>query len=782
MPESGLLGFPGQGPPVDLDANTQLFTSSGTWTKPADCQWVRVILVGGGGGGGGGGRGTNVSSAAASGGAGGAGGAMSFIDIPSGYLPSTVIITIGAGGSGGAGSTAAETLGSSGTGGGSSSFGDILVAEGGQGGGRNDGGGAGAGGGRGHLLGGSGSERFFGAANITRSYLCTAGGAGGGSPAAGGGDVSTTVAGSAAMATSPFGEPQKFGVLGQAGAGGGYNLFGTRINSVSSGTFGNGGGGGGGGKDALNGETGGDGGAGYCLVISYGTRYRPVDVQEFTTSGTWQKPTDPRLTTARVFAIGGGGGGGSGRRWNRLNGGYLTGSGYALSSNVDAYASSPDTAALSITGDIDIQAKVAAFSWCESDRIVNNGDRQARAIVSKWATSGNQRSYSLRVNSNGHLILAWSNDGVAELSITANATLDFERLTTKWVRATLDVNNGAGGRTAKFYTSNDGTTWTQLGSDRIVAGTTSIFDSTAALTVGNLVIGSTSNKFEGIIYRVSISNGYDGAGSVVYDAVFESAAAGAASFTESSANAATVTINNATTNNFGGGGGGGGAVSYAEIPLASLPSSVSVTVGLGGAGGLGVTNDYENGAHGSFGGGSSFGSLLTALGGERGYGGTCAAGSNHIGRKSSLMVMEYNSYNPGTLTGGGSGASGGSQNGSSTSENNYLGVFMTGGGGGGGGINSGGSTGTGGQSLKPLGYGTIISSTTATNSGSTVCPTTLGMFGSTGGGGGSSNSASVNGGNGVRGSGGGGGAATTTGTTSGAGGNGGDGYVLVVCV
>jgi len=71
MPESGLLGYPGKGPPVDLDPNTQLFTSSGTWTKPADCQWVRVILVGGGGGGGGFGGGFGAGFCAGIGAAGG---------------------------------------------------------------------------------------------------------------------------------------------------------------------------------------------------------------------------------------------------------------------------------------------------------------------------------------------------------------------------------------------------------------------------------------------------------------------------------------------------------------------------------------------------------------------------------------------------------------------------------------------------------------------------------------------------------------------------------------
>jgi hypothetical protein len=780
MPESGLLGYPGKGPPVDLDPNTQLFTSSGTWTKPADCQWVRVILVGGGGGGGGGGRGTSVAGSQGAGGTGGGGAGMSFIDVPAGLLPSTVPITIGAGGSGGNGSTTANTLGSSGSSGGTSTFGDILSASGGSGGGNNTSGQAG--GGQGHLIGGNGSAAFFGQANASQS-LATAGGAGGGGPTLGGADIGATPAGCANSARSPFLEPQKYGLIGQAGHGGGFNIFGTRINTVSNGTFGNGGGGGGGSKSDFNGENGGSGGDGYCLVVGYGTKTKPIDVQEFTTSGQWNKPTDPRLSTARVFVIGGGGGGGSGRRWDYNNGARLTGSHLALSSGSGgSFASAPDSAPLSITGDIDIQAKIAAFSWCEGDRIINNGNIETRTIVSKWTTLLNQRSYHLSVNSYGQLLLFWSNNGTTENSVTADATLDFESMTVKWVRATLDVNNGASGRTAKFYTSDDGSTWSQLGTDRVVATTTSIFDSTAVLRVGNLTTGTTSNKFEGFVYRVIIKNGYDGAGTTVFDANFETATAGAASFTESSANAATVTINNTPTNVFGGGGGGGGGVSYSEIPLSFLPQTVDVTVGLGGAGGAGKTVDYSNGNHGSWGGKSSFGTYSDALGGQRGYAGGSSAGTNAIGRGSSIHHMAYNSYNPGTLTGGGSSGTGNIPSGDTMSTSAYLGCFITGGGAGGGGISTGGMTGTGASSPKSLGYGTISSATTAASNGASIYPTTLGMFGSTGGGGGNSNAASVNGGNGVRGSGGGGGAGTTTGTTSGAGGNGGNGYVLVVCV
>lgn len=780
MPESGLLGYPGLGPAVDLDPNTQLFTASGIWTKPADCQWVRVILVGGGGGGGGGRRSNNITADRPGGGVGGGGGGLSFLDVPAGLLPSTVTVTIGAGGTGGAGATTANSSGSAGGTGGTSTFGEFLSATGGTSA-ANDGRPQG---GSGHIHGGFGGQLSFGTPVDTWVLRGINGGGSGGS--ASGDQHEIIYPWSGYSQHSLFSEPQKYGVLGNPGGGGFPQIHASGVvggfsKNGTAGSFGSGGGGGGGGRDTFDGGNGAAGGDGYCLVVSYGTKYRPVDVQEFTTSGAWRKPTDPRLTTARVFVIGGGGGGGSGRRWNRTNGAYLTGSRLALSQVSGNYASAPDSAALSITGDIDIQAKVDFTSWNEGNRFVALGIAQSRFVVSKYTTTGNQRSYYLNVNSAGVLILGWSTAGSADLTASADEVLNLEAETVKWVRATLDVNNGASGRTAKFYTSDDGSTWTQLGTTQTVAGTTSIFNSTAELNIGGANAG-TSNLMEGSVYRVIIRNGYDGGGSVVFDADFETATAGATSFTESSVNAATVTINKTNVGLFGGGGGGGGGVSYAEIPLSALSSQVDVTVGLGGAGGAGRTSDYLSGLRGSYGGNSSFGTLVVGQGGYCGFGGTSSAGGVAMGRRNvfSFSLLDT-SYNSGTLTGGGSGGFGGSGNGSAPVVSDFRASYITSGGGGGGGISSAGATAVGGVATKPAGYGTIVSDTAAASNGVAVFSSTLGMFGSTGGGGGSSNG-TVIGGNGARGSGGGGGAATTTGVTSGAGGNGGDGYVLVVCV
>lgn len=763
MPESGLLGYPGNGTPVDLDPNTQLFVSSGTWTKPADCEWIRIICVGGGGGGGGGRR-NNTSRP--SGGAGGGGGAISFLDVPASLLPNNVTITVGAGGAGGNGATSANSNGTGGSSGGATSFGTFLTANGGSGGASSDTSTV-ATGGQGHLYGGDGGYNNFSNADQPFRYFGTSGGGAGGGQT----DQQVPNAGSCGLvAVSPFLEPQKYGLIGAGGNGGSLNRTGTSAFSSTAGTFGNGGGGGGGGKSSNNGGNGSAGGNGYCLIVGYGSRFRPFNVQEFKTDGTWIKPNDPRLTTARVFAIGGGGGGGSGRRWNRLNGGYLTGTELALSMNSANYASVPDAAGLDITGDLDIQVKCAFTSWGGGQYILNGGNSTDYTLLSKW-TDAFQRCYLLSMSGMGVPSLYLSTTGADVIAISATDSINLAQDTVKWVRATIDVNNGASQRVTKFYTSDDGTTWTQLGSTITTSGAITIFSGTPNVNIGAHNNG-TSARWEGFFYRAIIKDGYDGAGNTVLDVNFETATAGATTFTESSTNAYTVTINSTTTASAGGGAGQGGRVSYAELPLATLPTTVDVTVGAGGTGAAGLTTDYRNGTAGSNGGATSFGSFLQAQGGFGGFGGTSAAG---IAGGLSL------GSGWGGLSGGSAGGNGSTGTGGTGATTTIAGSFMTSGGGGGGGISAAGATASGGASTKSQGYGSAISNTSATANGTELFPDGTGMFGSTGGGGGSSNG-TVAAGNGGRGAGGGGGAATTTGTTSGAGGNGGTGYLLVVSV
>lgn len=197
-------------------------------------------------------------------------------------------------------------------------------------------------------------------------------------------------------------------------------------------------------------------------------------------------------------------------------------------------ASLADSAALSITGDIDIQARLAMDDWTPS---------ATQDVVGKWTTTGNQRSYVLQVLTSGVLVWTWSTTGSDSPFFVSSVAPTVSDLAGLWVRVTMDVDNGSGQHEVRFWTGGNSDTpnWVQLGSTRTGAGTTSIFDSTATLFIGARDGGSTGNM-AARIFRTRIYAGLTQA-DLRLDANFALANKLVSSFTESSANAATVTIN-----------------------------------------------------------------------------------------------------------------------------------------------------------------------------------------------------------------------------------------------
>lgn len=173
-----------------------------------------------------------------------------------------------------------------------------------------------------------------------------------------------------------------------------------------------------------------------------------------------------------------------------------------LDGSSGCYASTPDAAANSITGDIDIRCQVAMDDWTPASQI---------CLVAKFVQTGNQRAWALAVASGGQLLLYSTPDGTnaSAVNATSTAATGFTNETKHWVRATLDVNDGGGNRVYRFYTSEDGVTWTQLGSTVTTAGVTTIFDSSAAVQISGIDV-SASQNFAGKVYRAQIYNGIAG--------------------------------------------------------------------------------------------------------------------------------------------------------------------------------------------------------------------------------------------------------------------------------
>lgn len=138
-----------------------------------------------------------------------------------------------------------------------------------------------------------------------------------------------------------------------------------------------------------------------------------------------------------------------------------------------------DAADLDIVGDLAVSLRIAPQQWTTGG--------VAQRLISKWVFSS-QQSYQFTLLGDGTLQLSWSSTGgntinrVSTVTVASTGVADDEF---KWVGATLDADNGAAGHDVRFWTSDDGDAWTQLGATVTTAGTTSIFASTSALTLLN---------------------------------------------------------------------------------------------------------------------------------------------------------------------------------------------------------------------------------------------------------------------------------------------------------
>lgn len=187
-------------------------------------------------------------------------------------------------------------------------------------------------------------------------------------------------------------------------------------------------------------------------------------------------------------------------------------------------ASTPDTAALDVTGDIDLRAELALPNWIPGQYI---------SALSKWNQYNiNQCSYILQISNFGRIQIAWSPDGgITILAAQSTVAVSAPPESRYAIRATLDVDNGAAGNTATFYTAPSiSGPWTQLGSPVVQAGVTSIFNSTTQAQIN----GHSGFVFTDIVpysfYAAEIRNGING--SVVANPIFRTLPTGTATFVD----------------------------------------------------------------------------------------------------------------------------------------------------------------------------------------------------------------------------------------------------------
>ncbi|WP_157877389.1 hypothetical protein [Streptomyces odonnellii] len=206
--------------------------------------------------------------------------------------------------------------------------------------------------------------------------------------------------------------------------------------------------------------------------------------------------------------------------------------------------STPDGPGLDILGDIDVRLDAALDTWLSP-----------QMLAIRWAPGGHLH-WALELGQNGRLYVVWSPTGAPAATRYARATAPVpaypgQRLV---VRATLDVDNGNTGCTTTFFTgpTMDGP-WTALGAPVVSAVTTSLFNASAPLYIGDNVVSLTPDgtsgldRLRGRVYGLRVYNGIDGALVVDADPVTQ-AAAGATSWTDATGHAWTLSGTAALSN------------------------------------------------------------------------------------------------------------------------------------------------------------------------------------------------------------------------------------------
>ncbi|MFE0270805.1 hypothetical protein ACFWZY_01495 [Streptomyces sp. NPDC058992] len=208
----------------------------------------------------------------------------------------------------------------------------------------------------------------------------------------------------------------------------------------------------------------------------------------------------------------------------------------ALTGETADIASTPDTAALDITGDIDVRVEATCDWWASTPQV----------LIGKWGADGNY-SWMMRIYQ-GHLRWFHTPDGTAAAVVFASWALpSLPRRAA--LRVTVDVDNGAGAWTASMYwaESLDGP-WTLVQALTAPAPTTSIHNSTAPLSLAPndpTTLPMPRVPLRGRVHRAEVRNGIGG--TIVAAPDFRALAEGITSFADSAgrtwtlAGAATIT-------------------------------------------------------------------------------------------------------------------------------------------------------------------------------------------------------------------------------------------------
>lgn len=174
-----------------------------------------------------------------------------------------------------------------------------------------------------------------------------------------------------------------------------------------------------------------------------------------------------------------------------------------------ATATTPDNAAFAVT-DLDVSITLAMDNWSPGGF--------GGFLIDQWPAVAGNNGWALAIDPSGHINLSWSNDGTATNVQSTSGAPGLAPGSLHTIRATLDVNNGAGGKTIQFFV--DGTLFETF----TTGGTTAIFNSTGSLGIGTVL------PFAGYVTSASLKASIGGA--EVANPNFAAQAAGVTSFAD----------------------------------------------------------------------------------------------------------------------------------------------------------------------------------------------------------------------------------------------------------
>jgi hypothetical protein len=191
------------------------------------------------------------------------------------------------------------------------------------------------------------------------------------------------------------------------------------------------------------------------------------------------------------------------------------------------YCSTPNATANQITGDIEIIVKCAFNSITAYMDFVSKSDASV--------------GYSFAILNTRFLTFVCGATPSGTISATSTVALSIALLSTIYLKVTRQVSNGE----VKFYTSNDGISYTQLGTT-ITSTTGNIRLGSQPLEIGQNVSGS-NNRLIGKIYRATISNSIGGAPVVDFNPATYNASTSQTTWTSSTGEVWTINTATATS-------------------------------------------------------------------------------------------------------------------------------------------------------------------------------------------------------------------------------------------